>query len=124
MVVVDTNVILRHLLDDHSALAGRVHAFFASVRRGDKQAFVSDAVVAECAYVLSGVYEVPRPAIAEALSRVLNYRGLITDRRGALQLALAEYANSKLDFVEALLLAISRTENWEVFCFDGDLKGR
>lgn len=121
MVIIDTNVILRHLLADHPDLTSRAHRFFEPVKRGETQAFLLESVVAECVYVLAGVYQASREDIVNALSRVLNYRGVVMDRWQAVRRALTIYADSRLDFVDALLLALSRSESWELFSFDKEI---
>ena len=55
MLAVDANVILRYLLDDVQEQAE------AARRAIDAGAWTTAEVVAEVAYVLSGVYGVPEP---------------------------------------------------------------
>ena len=53
-VAVDTNVVLRFLLDDSPAEAKAVERFLRGCRGPDGRAFVSVLVVQECAWVLAG----------------------------------------------------------------------
>jgi len=119
--VVDTNVILRYLLADHEAHYASASAFMAQVRTGLMQAYVCDAVIAECVYVLTKFYEVPRRAAAEQLTQLLAYRGLRGPDLGATRRALELFADGKIDFVDALVAASAWENGWVVESFDKKL---
>jgi len=119
--VVDTNVILRYLLADHEGHFGRAKAFMDKVRDGEIRAYVSDAVLAECVYVLLKVYEVPKQRIADSLSAILSLRGTTGPNVAAMQSALGTFAVRNIDFVDALVLAVAEHNNWPCFSFDRDV---
>lgn len=121
--VVDTNVILRYLLADHEEHFDQAKAFMDQVRDGRVRAYVSDAVLAECVYVLLKVYGVPKKRIAESLSAVLSLRGATGADVGAMQSALKTFAGRNIDFVDALVLALADHNDWPSFSFDRDLAG-
>ncbi|MCD4804522.1 MAG: hypothetical protein K8R07_02475, partial [Desulfobacterales bacterium] len=50
--LIDTNVILRYLLDDHAELSPKADAFMLDVSEGAKQAEIFDVVIVECIYVM------------------------------------------------------------------------
>jgi len=119
--VVDTNVILRYLLADHEAHYASAGAFMSQVRRGGIRAYVCDAVIAECVYVLTKFYEVPRREAAEQLTQLLSYPGIRGPQGGATRRALELYGNGKLDFVDALVVTTARENGWVVESFDKKL---
>lgn len=122
-VVVDTNVILRYLLADHEEHFDRAKAFMDKVRDGEIRAYLSDAVLAECVYVLLKVYEVPKKRIADSLSAILSLRGTTGAHVAAMQSALKTFAVRNIDFVDALVLALAKHNDWPCFSFDRDLAG-
>ena len=74
--LVDTNVIVRYLVQDHDKHARAAGKLFDACDRGDVVVVVLPVVLAECVFVLESFYGHPRAAIASALG------GLICQRRG------------------------------------------
>ena len=122
MRVVDANVLLRYLLADHERHYEQAAAFLAQVRQGERRAYVTDAVVAECVYVLTGFYQVPRQEAADRLEKLLGYRGIRGPHVAALRHALRRYGRGGIDFVDALVLAIAREQGLAVESFDRKLR--
>jgi len=116
--VVDTNVILRYLLADHEAHYEAASAFMAQVRTGAMRAYVCDAVIAECVYVLTKYYQVPVPETAGRLSALLAYRGICGPQVPALRRALELFGRGSLEFVDALVVTTAREHGWGVESFD------
>ncbi len=73
----DTNIILRHILDDHAEHSPRAHAFVARVERGEETVRTADTVIFEAVFTLEKLYRIPRSAIREALLLFLALPGVI-----------------------------------------------
>lgn len=117
----DTNVIVRYLVKDDIELYRRAKAFFDMVKTGEESALILESVVAECVYVLTKIYKVPREKTAESLKNLLQYRGIINEDRAALVKALAVFAERSLDIVDCILYAKAKGMNTRLFSFDEDL---
>lgn len=100
MKLVDTNILLRYLLNDHPDMSARAKEILL-----DGEVKVLTQVVAEVVYVLGGVYRVARPEITTALRKVFSLDTVRLENREIVLLAIEEYAESKLDFVDLLLYA-------------------
>ena len=122
--VVDTNVLLRYLLADHEEHPEKAAAFLGQVRRGETGAYVCDAVVAECVYVLTRIYQVPRKEAASALEKLLRYKGICGPHTSALRRALRRYGSGSLSFVDTLLMEIANEQGIPVESFDRKLLNR
>lgn len=48
--LLDTNLILRHVLDDLPDQSSRAHALFERIERGERRVRVTDTVIFEAAY--------------------------------------------------------------------------
>jgi predicted nucleic-acid-binding protein len=120
--VIDANVILRYLLGDHPAVSPQAAAFFEQVRRGEAAVFIPEGVLVECVYVLIKFYAVPRPEVAEKLSQVIRYRGVINPNREILLEALALFARRSVDIVDAIVFVTAQHHGWTTFSFDRDLR--
>lgn len=66
MIALDTNVLVRLVMADDPAQAGRARGLFEAHADADGSLFVSDVVLAEFAWVLKSRYALPREAIARA----------------------------------------------------------
>ena len=122
--VIDTNVILRFLLADEPKLFTRASALLADVRSGKRKAFLTDAVAAECIFVLTKFYRVPRAEAAESLSELFDYKGFSGETVPIVKAALAIFAADNIDFVDALVLSIARHRGWHLETFDKALAAR
>lgn len=113
-ILLDANSILRYLLNDIDEQAA------ARARAVEVGAEVRMEVIAECVYVLDGVYQVPRGKISSALGGLLDEidceRELIA--RGALRF----YAERRLDFVDCVLLSEAVIGRRDALTFDRKLK--
>lgn len=112
--LLDANAILRYLLEDNEEQAEKTAT---TIQEG---AEVTVEVLAECVYVLQGVYGVSRAMVAESLGLLLDE----TDcRRKAVALeALGLYSGSGLDFVDCVLAAEHDACGHKVLTFDKKLK--
>ncbi len=118
--LVDTNIILRLLLGDHSELSPKATAFMSKVENGTIKAEILDVVTAECVYVMEKFYRIPREKISEKLSKILNFSGIVNSNRSELLQALLKFQTSNTDIVDCILAAISSTSR-VVVSFDKDM---
>ncbi len=120
--LVDTNLIVRYLVQDnekHAKAAGRL---FDACDRGDVLIVVLPVVVAECVFVLESFYEHPRADIASALARLISSPG-VEIRELAIHLeALNRYKRTRIHFVDCLIAATAVAENAPVATFDQDFR--
>jgi predicted nucleic-acid-binding protein len=101
MIALDTNVIIRVVTaDDPEQLAIALEI----LRSGEL--WVCKTVLLETEWVLRYSYELPSATVLEALRRLLGYRGLQVEDRGAVLQALS-LLESGMDFADALHLASS-----------------
>ena len=111
--LIDTNVILRSLLKDNeeqSQIADEI------INEG---AWSLPEVLAEVDHVLRTFYHVDRKSIARQLFTVLNL--IDVEPREVIFRAIKIFADTKLDFVDCILVAYHDVENIDVFTFDKDL---
>ena len=119
--LVDTNLIVRYLVQDHEKHAKAAGKLFDACDRGDVVIVVLPAVLAECLFVLESFYEHPRGDIASALGRLISSPGVEIDAAINLD-ALDRYRKTKVHFVDCLIAATAATENMPVASFDQDFR--
>ena len=119
---VDTNLIVRHLVQDHEKHARAAAKLFAACDRGELVLHILPVVLAECVFVLDSFYQHARSDIAGALSRLISSAGVqVLDLPVHLD-ALDRYRKNKVHFVDCVIAANAAAERKAVASFDRDLR--
>lgn len=110
---VDTNVIIRLLSGDHTEHSPAAKRVFTNAYHGQYSLWIHPIVIAECCYVLEGkYYEYDRSTIASALTMLLKSKGIKSYDRAELLEALSIYAETNVDFEDALLSVFTRNSQF------------
>jgi predicted nucleic acid-binding protein len=117
----DTNTIVRYLVADNPALHEKAKEFFDKVKHGGVKAVILESVIAQCMYVLTKIYKVPRDRAAGSLIDVLHYKGIANDDQQELIRALTLCSEYGLDIVDCILCAKAASAENHLFTFDADL---
>ena len=120
--LVDTNLIIRYLVQDHEKHAKAAGKLFDACDRGDVVIVALPTVLAECVFVLESFYEHPRGDIASALGRLISSPGVEISAVATHIDALDRYRKTKIHFVDCLIAATAATENMPVASFDQDFR--
>jgi predicted nucleic-acid-binding protein len=72
MIGIDTNFLVRYLTQDDGSQARKVDAFLDSAIEEGTRLHVDDVVLCELVWVLRAAYRLGKPAISEALDRVIS----------------------------------------------------
>lgn len=120
---VDTDVILRLITHDDFKQQEDSAKLFEEVEKGDLVLSAPDTVIADAVYVLFSprLYNFPRTEIRDVLMALLRLTNFEVDNKQAVITALDFYANSKIDFGDALLIALTlQTKKKEIYSYDRD----
>ena len=114
-VLVDTNVLVRHLTGDPSEQAVRATRFLSE----ERVLVVPDLVIAEMVYVLESVYGAARPTVAAAVRSVLTFDSIHVADESLLLRTVEVYEFDRLDIAESYLIAMAeRTGVGVIASFD------
>ncbi len=114
MVMLDTNIILRYLLNDDEQMAYEAETIIKSM-----PVQVRIEIIAEVVYVLKGVYHVDKAEIKKSLIGLLSE--VTTPEPEVLKLGIETYAEQNLDFPDCILNAYHRIKGYEIKTFDKKL---
>ena len=111
MIALDTNILIRYLTRDDEVRAERCLALLRQAEAGEQDLFLCEAILAEAVYVLSSpkLYNLGRAQVRNVLSAVVNLRGVHLPQKHVCRQALNLYAETNLDFEDALLVAHMRS---------------
>jgi len=120
--LVDTNLIVRYLVQDHEKHARAAGKLFDACDRGDLVIVVLPVVLAECVFVLESFYRHPRADIASALGRLISSPGVEIGEVTVQLDALKRYKGTKAHFVDCLIAASAVARDVPVATFDQDFR--
>jgi predicted nucleic-acid-binding protein len=118
----DTNVIIRYLLEDPAttdrAFRG-VFQFFEKLERAERKALLTPVVLFQTYFVLTSYYEVPRVEAVEKLTGLLSFKGLTVSEKPILRSCLKTLSSRSVDLVDAYLTALCTIRQLSgVYSFD------
>lgn len=116
--LVDTNLIVRYLVQDHEAHARVAGKLFDACDRGDVVVIVLPVVLAETLFVLESFYSLQRANIASVLARLISSPGVEIDEIMVHLDALERYKASKAHFVDCVIAASAVAKKLPVATFD------
>lgn len=113
--IADTNILVHYLTwDDEKAAVKAMEIIKEGVE-------VLPETISEVLYVLTSktLYAIPRNIVAETIEKLLDEISI--DRKESIRQALRIYEETKLDYVDCLLIAEGLSSGTEVISFDRKL---
>ncbi len=99
----DTNVLIRHLVQDDAAQAKRAGRFIAAECSREDPCFINRIVLCETVWVLESAYGYAREDIAGVLERIIRTHQFRIENVQAAWTALRMYRSGGADFADCLL---------------------
>lgn len=116
MTLIDTNVILRYLLNDIPDQADKAESV---IKTG---AFTLPEIVAEVVYVLVKLYKIPRDSINKIILPLFDE--IEIQNKEVILKAVDLFSETSLDFVDCILVARNKILNEHIFSFDKKLNNK
>lgn len=104
MTFVDTNIVLRWLLEDHAELTAQANQLIAQAEEDEEQLLISDVVLSEIFYVLR-FKGFEHSQVAEYLRGLLEQEAFIFEQESRLDLLFNIIGETKLDFADCYLIS-------------------
>ena len=118
----DANLLIRLVTKQPTEHFERARALLHRAEVERFQLHVHPLVVAECVYVLEGVYEYTREQLSQDLRTVLAMRVMEVRELGVTLATLEAYAQSTLDFADLFLVELARESGQGIASFDRDFE--
>jgi len=119
MVILDTNAILRYILQDNKEMADEVE-----IELSQNVCFIPVEVIAEIVYVLNRVYSLERSIICRIITDISQSNDVIVEHQDVVRHAMQVYSFTSLDFVDCLLTGYFKIDGYTIFTFDKKLKNQ
>ena len=122
MIGLDTNVLVRYLVEDDKQQSERAAQLLEGSAAQDTQLFISDIVMCETVWVLGSAYRFTRAEIADALGTLLRAKMVVFSSADRLMSSLEAYRKGKGDFADYLIREHARAQGADgVATFDKKL---
>ncbi|MBI2319974.1 MAG: type II toxin-antitoxin system VapC family toxin [Betaproteobacteria bacterium] len=103
MIGLDTNVIVRYLVQDDPAQAPLATRFIERTLSSDNPGFITSITLCEIAWVLAECYSADRKRIRDVLEGLLSSKQILVERSELAWKALRDWDASGADFSDALV---------------------
>lgn len=113
MRIVDTNIILRYLLQDNEELGKQALEIIEN-----NVVYTTTEVVAEICYVLAKVYDITRADIATELRYLFEDNIIQHKEYDFIINAIDIYEQISLDFVDCVMISYHKTFGYKIISFD------
>ena len=102
MPSLDTNVLVRWLMDDDATQNARVQKLFDSIRADHSTLFVPSTVMLELEWVLRSRYKLDKPSVLQAFNALLETQELEFQAEAAIEWALHLYREGIAEFADCM----------------------
>ncbi len=102
MIGLDTNVLVRYIMQDDPKQAPRATQLIESLN-ADNPGYITLVSVVELYWVLTSSYELSRQQFAQALEAILRTKQFMVERADQVLRALRVFGESKADFPDCLI---------------------
>lgn len=102
MTGLDTNVLVRYIMQDDAAQSALATRLVESLSAGSP-GFVSLVSVVELSWVLSSAYALDRAQIVEVFEGLLRTKEIVVERAETIWRALRVFQSSRADFADCLI---------------------
>ena len=121
IALLDTNVIVRFLVSDQSTKHKNLYSFFESLEYGKMKVELKLIVLFQVLFVLKSFYKVPKDQIANGITDLLKYKGIVIKNKTMIRRMMEMWRNKKLDIVDCYLIAILENDSQNLlYSYDRD----
>lgn len=121
-VLIDANVVIRFLLNDHPKLSPQAKSIFSGAQEGSRKVYLDEVVVAEVIWTLSSFYKIKRTDIADRLINLISQDWVINSRKNLILQSLDLFHSKNMDYIDCWLWVLGKFLKLNLQTFDKRLK--
>ncbi len=119
----DTNILLRHILNDDPHKSAACFALIQAIERGETTVWTSELAIVEVVFVLESkrTYNRPREAIRDVLLPLLGLPGIKLTHKRLYPRVFDLYTRFPIDFIDCYHVALmEQRDDRTLFSYDTD----
>lgn len=119
MSLLDTNIILRFILNDDPLLSTKAKTIFGKIEREKIKVFLSLLTVSEVIFTLERSYKLPKTAIIDKISSIASIPNIFVEKQNLLKEIFSYYRNQNLSFIDSYHIVLMRRKKInKIYSFD------
>jgi predicted nucleic-acid-binding protein len=103
MKALDTNVLVRYLVQDDRAQGRKAAAYIEGAAGAGEQILISNIVLCETVWVLDSAYGYHKTEIEGAIEKLLQSATFQFEQKDTVSSAFEDYCSAKVDFADCLI---------------------
>lgn len=120
--LLDANIIIRFLVGDNEEHLKISTRYFEQIEQGSLEVEILSSVLMEVFFVLTKFYKISKVEVISDLKTILSLVGVVNKDKGILFETLNIIEHKNIDFVDALICAKCKLQDYDKLSFDADLK--
>lgn len=117
MIGLDTNIVVRYVMQDDPAQSPKANKLIDSL--GDGKGYITLISLIETTWVLESCYDLNKNELIQALEGILKTKQFLVEKPDVAYVALKNYKQGKADYSDALIAASAKDSGCEkIMTFD------
>lgn len=121
-VLIDANVVIRFLLNDHPKLSTQAKSLFSKAQEGSIIIYLDEVIVAEVVWTLSSFYKIKRIDIADRLIKLISQNWVMNSRKSLILQSLDLFYSKNIDYIDCWIWVLGKSLKLNLETFDKRLK--
>lgn len=121
-ILIDANIIIRFLLNDHPKLSSLAKSIFLKAQGGLTRIYLDEIVLAEVVWTLSSFYKIKKVDLVDRLVKLLSQDWIVNPKKDLILQALNLYRSSNLDYIDCWVFVVAKSLRINLETFDKNLK--
>ena len=124
MTGLDTNVLVRYLVEDDGKQAHKASACIRAITASEKSCFISCIVLCELVWVLESAYDYEKREISDVLEKILITKQFEIENKDVVRQAIHDYKAGDGDVADYLIGRFNQDKGCDMtYMLDHALKG-
>lgn len=121
MILLDTNIILRFILNDDAILSPKAKSLLSKIEKEKTKVHISMLAVSEVIFTLERSYKLSKLDVAQNLMLFLQIPNISVEQEELLRKTLVFYVNRNISFIDSYHVALMEKRGLKkIYSFDRD----
>jgi len=121
-ILVDTNIVIRLLLNDNTELVNKAKSLFSKAQQGLYLIYLDEVILADVVWTLSSYYKFEKVNIVDRLEKLIFQDWIVNPRKKLMIRALGLFGKINLSYIDCWIFTVNQNLKTSLETFDDDLK--
>ena len=121
-IIVDANIIIRFLLNDHPKLSQLATSLFSKAQKKLIKIYLDEVILAEVIWTLSSFYKIKKADLIDNIEKFISQDWIVNTKKESMLKALYLYKSSNLDYIDCWIFVVSQALKFKLETFDKNLR--